>query len=544
MTIKNGFDIRVSPKIYKKNRMFTVLTFNILKNIKSLAEINIGKPLSMVLPCSAYKRMAASCFCIIGVFALCFSVFPSHSQLFLSFSSTFLVGLTVHCPEPDDNPSSQPPREGDKRKEGSGKLTKKRKSKGNVKHFLQIFFPGINKIEVLAKVGLCVVAYLRVSTLRQVLKGESLECQWKELRDVAIRIGASIIYWIVDAGKTGKDFSNRKLDIILQLARAGKIQKLVTSEIDRVGRETFELLFFLFQLRVYGVTIVTPSQELDVKKLVDLIVTAAKSAGAEDQNNIRGFVAQRTKVENFRKRIWNLPIPIGYQEKGRWIVRSPGWEQVISDIFTLFLEFKNFRCVCQIVNKFHGEFLKTHLKKSLTRQQVKRILENTVYIGRPRLFGDVVEERFKIVMIEDPSLAYVSEDLFEKVRPIIEVKSAKYVRREKPVNELVKTFGLEVLDFLPYVGVFCPDCERKMDSDGSAYKCSKCSTQLVVPKKTELQKLREWALCEERRLELIAKLLQKYKRRGKKWKDSDIERLLRKRKKGNDEDYEENSEGA
>lgn len=103
-------------------------TSNILKNIKSLAEINIGKPLSMVLTCSAYKRMAASCFCITAVFALCFSVFQPHSQLFLLFSSAFLVGLMAHSPEPEDNPSSQPPREADKRKEGSGKLTKKRKS--------------------------------------------------------------------------------------------------------------------------------------------------------------------------------------------------------------------------------------------------------------------------------------------------------------------------------------------------------------------------------------------------------------------------------
>jgi hypothetical protein len=199
-----------------------------------------------------------------------------------------------------------------------------------------------------------------------------------------------------------------------------------------------------------------------------------------------------------------------------------------------------------MVNDLHGKFLKKNLKKLLTRERVKEILENTVYIGKPRLYGEATEETYGIVVIDDPNLSYVGEDTFEKVQTIIKAKSNKYARRKKPVQELVETFGLEALDFLPHVGVFCPNCETKMDDNGSAaYICPKCPTQLNVPKKTELQNLRESVLNEEKRLQLLIRLLKRYKRKGKKMKDSDIERLLRKHRKENGEDEEEKkSEGV
>jgi hypothetical protein len=84
-----------------------------------------------------------------------------------------------------------------------------------------------------------------------------------------------------------------------------------------------------------------------------------------------------------------------------------------------------------------------------------------------------------------------------------------------------------------------------MDENGVGYKCSKCDTQLDTPKKTELLKLRDWTLNEAKRFQLLLRLLKKYKRKGKKWKDSDIERLLRKHRKENGKDEEEKkNEGA
>ena len=144
---------------------------------------------------------------------------------------------------------------------------------------------------------------------------------------------------------------------------------------------------------------------------------------------------------------------------------------------------------------------------------------------------------FGKVVIVDPSLAYVSGDIFEKVQTVIKAKSVKYSRRKKPVEELVETFGLEVLDFLPYVRVVCPNCESVMNSNGdSDYICLKCNRHLNPVKKKALQRIREWALNREKSLRVLIKLLKKYKLTGKKWKDVDIERLLREHKENDSED--------
>lgn len=314
------------------------------------------------------------------------------------------------------------------------------------------------------------------------------------------------------------------------MAAAGRINKLIVSEIDRVGRKSLKLLGFLLQLRSYGVVIVTPTGELDMEKLGDFIITAAKAFGAEDQNDTRGYYALRSKIQAFRNRVWNLPIPLGYQKKKRWIDKAPGWAPVINDIFHLFLKDKNYVIVTDIVNKVYRNFL----EKPLTRQQVRRILENPIYKGRPEYSGKVVAEKFEEVVVEDPDLAYVSDNTFEKVQKIISTKRVKYMRRKKDVEELLENCGIDVLDFLPNVAVLCPNCGNVMKRNGSTYLCQ-CGRQLRNPKKKEIEKIREWVFKREKCLRTILKILMRYKKSKKKWQNiRDLERLL--------DEFEENND--
>ena len=202
----------------------------------------------------------------------------------------------------------------------------------------------------------------------------------------------------------------------------------------------------------------TPNGELDLEKIGDFIITTAKAFGAEEQNDNRGYYALRSKVQAFQHRRWNLEIPIGYQKKRRWIEKVPGWDPLITQLFTLFVKYENYALVTNIINdKFSG-----FLRKPLTRQQIRQILENPVYVGKPQYSGSVVEKKFGKVVKTDVHLAYITEDLFEKVQTIIKAKYADYSPRKKPVEELVIVFGPEVLEFLPNVGVLCPRC-RKVD---------------------------------------------------------------------------------
>jgi DNA invertase Pin-like site-specific DNA recombinase len=447
-----------------------------------------------------------------------------------------LIGLTSHKSKREEEANGES-NHAEKDKYPENPKKKNERGKGKRKDdILQFLYPAIDWIEVLAETGITVVAYLRVSTVKQAVEGKSLQAQENELRAVAKRMGAARIIWLVDAGKSGRDFSGRKLSTILALAAAGRINKLIVSEIDRVGRKSLKLLGFLLQLRSYDVIIVTPTGELDLEKLSDFIVTTAKAFGAEEQNDNRGYYALRSKVETFRHRRWNLDIPKGFQKKGRWIEKIPGWDAVISQIFKLFIKYENYALVTNIVN----DQFKNFLEKPLTRQQVRQILENPIYIGKPQYSGEVVEKKFGKVVISDPHLAYVTEDLFEKAKTIIKAKYANYSPRKKPIEELVETFGPEVLDFLPNVAVLCPRCKTVMKGNGgSDYICPRDGSHLNPLKKTELQRIREWFFIREKGLRVLVRLLKKYKRKGKKLKDADIERLLKENKKDDGNEGEE-----
>ena len=489
----------VFRKIYKISMMRPALAQRIIRTIKALRKVING----IILFCqSIFGVSVASHF-----FLALLVVFFAGGIIALCSTPVFLVGMMQESLDSffSDKKSNG---EGSRKSERESKLKKRKEAvEKDENYLLQFLYPSIDKVENFPRKGPEVAAYLRVSTTRQVREGESLEAQEDELRNTAREIRASRVYWIIDAGKSVKDFNSKKLNTILNLAVAGKITKFLISEIDRVGRKSLELLGFLLQLRAYGVVIVTPNGELDLKKLGDFIIAAVKAFSAQEENEKRAHCALRSKVHAFRNRRWNLAVPIGYRKTGEWIEKALGWAPIISDIFNFFLRRKNYQAVTSVLNEKHREFL----KKSLTRQQVSRILQNSVYAGKPRYSGKVVEKKFGSVVVDDPFLAYVSNDIFGKAQEIVSNKHKKYMRRKKDLVELMESCGIEVLNFLPQVAPICPSCEGIMKNNGPSYICQNCKRQLEVPKKKEVEKILEWALGRQKCLKVLLKILSRYK---------------------------------
>lgn len=186
---------------------------------------------------------------------------------------------------------------------------------------------------------------------------------------------------------------------------------------------------------------------------------------------------------------------------------------MIKDVFTLFLRYKNYGVVADIVNRLHNSVL----KKPLTRQQTRQILGNPVYIGRPRYFGEVVNRKFGEVVVNDPSLAYVDEESFQKAAKIISILSKRYKRKEDELEELLANCGLDILDYLPNVALLCPDCQNKMVRNGQVYICKSCGRQLRAIKKKAIERIREWALKRDKAIETIMRIYKRYRKKKKKW---------------------------
>lgn len=349
--------------------------------------------------------------------------------------------------------------------------------------------------------GIKAAAYLRVSSSRQAKDGLSLEDQEIRLRELARKIGISRVYWFVDAGVSGKDFDKRKLSSILDLAEKQEIQKLLVAYVDRLGRDSRKLVEFFWDLSDYGVTIQTPEEEIDVKKLEGWLISVIKAWSAQDVNEQRGKSALASRVRSFTKKRWNKPIPLGYRRReDGWIEKEPGWEPLIKRIYELYLKHTNYQAVRDIVSR---EF-QALLQKPLTHQQIRQIICDPAYAGRPQYAGKAT--------VEDPNLAHVDPETFHRAQEISgRIRRKRSRKRKDALRDLLEKCGPDVLEFIPNVAILCPSCKGVMVRNGTLvtkeltahnYLCKGCGRQRKVPTKRQMKRIQEWiqASLEGRRL--------------------------------------------
>ena len=343
-------------------------------------------------------------------------------------------------------------------------------------------------IEELGGNGPRVAAYLRVSTGKQAREGLSLEVQKEVLEGLRDKLKPSIIYWFVDPGMSGEDFDRRKIKKILELRERKEIDELWVTQIDRIGRECRRSLLFFLEFSEDGGIIRTPERTYSTKELADILIFAIESYGAQAENRRRAERATASKMQNFKNKKWNKPVPFGYCRDERWIRKvGDDYEPILNEIYDLFGKFHSISKVTKRINAKYGDLI----GKPLTRAQVKRILTDPVYIGKPSHMG---------VTVADESLRYISDEIFEKCQKILKKVREKYQQRKiSPLEKLVLTYDVSVLDFLRDIVEFHHrGCGGVLVRNGTRitqqglkqmYLCKKCGCQIGVPTKSMLKKI-------------------------------------------------------
>jgi site-specific DNA recombinase len=98
------------------------------------------------------------------------------------------------------------------------------------------------------------VGYTRVSTSRQADHGVSLEVQEEKIRQYCQLNDMALLTTLCDAGISGKKIKNRPaIKEVMNLAKAKKINVVVVHKLDRLARNTRELLNVVDLLRKNGV---------------------------------------------------------------------------------------------------------------------------------------------------------------------------------------------------------------------------------------------------------------------------------------------------
>lgn len=343
-------------------------------------------------------------------------------------------------------------------------------------------------VEELGGNGPRVAAYLRVSTGKQAREGLSLEVQKEVLEGLRDKLKPSIIYWFVDPGMSGEDFDKRKIKKILELRELKEIDELWVTQIDRIGRECRRSLLFFLMFSEDGGVIRTPERTYSTKELADILIYTIESYGAQTENRRRAERAAASKMQNFRNKKWNKPVPFGYCKDGSWIRKiGDDYEPILKEMYDLFGKFHSISKVTKRINAKYGDLI----GKPLTRAQVKRILSDPVYIGKPSYMS---------VTVADESLRYIGDEVFDKCQKILKKVRGKYKQRKiSPLAKLVLTYDVSILDFLTNIVEFHHrGCGGLLVKNGTrtsqqglqqAYRCNECHCQFRVPTRSMLEKI-------------------------------------------------------
>lgn len=338
----------------------------------------------------------------------------------------------------------------------------------------------------------CAIMYVRVSTSEQKRDGRSLDSQEEELSSIVERDPDMRAYTpdaIRDEGETGTNFDREGIRRVAELAHEDEPTHLLVDTVDRIGRSVAETILFIEFLRdECDVNLMTRNREFDIEKPTDKMQLTMLAAMADFGTMNRARSSLRSSADNFIKEkkwfSWYQVVPIGYEEEedGNWIRRIDELEPVIKDIYNHFIDVESYAEVGRIITKKYRGLLEEYEiideagegekeeDELLQGYQVKQVLKDSVYIGKPTIPATDFEHYDPYPHVEDSNLQFVSEEKFKRVEDIIVAVNEKHSTKSDLTIEpldYAERFGPFAVDAAsPTVQLLCPKCNEQLNSDG------------------------------------------------------------------------------
>jgi len=261
---------------------------------------------------------------------------------------------------------------------------------------------GVKQAEKSLNAGL----YVRVSTLNQVDR-ESLSTQESRLRAYCQANGYRVFNVYKDAGFSGKDTKRPGLEALMSDIKAGRIQVVLVTKLDRITRSLRDLLKLVEFFHKHDVKFISITQNIDssgpfgrfMRDLLGLIAQLEREVTAERVAEDMYYRAGLGK--------WNGGVvPYGYTtrhrvmtellEKGapeeealkkaaelapepKKLYPDPEEAEVVRKIFQTFLETRSIRRTTRTLNSLG---LRTRRGSTWAASSIHRILTNPTYIGK------------------------------------------------------------------------------------------------------------------------------------------------------------------
>jgi len=342
------------------------------------------------------------------------------------------------------------------------------------------------------------VIYARVSTDEQKKSGYSIPSQIRLLEEKMKSDGVVAVRSPIIDAESARNMEGKGLKELLELARSHSIDYVYVYDLDRLGRNVAETPYLMYKLKEEtGVVVRTLTEEYNFQDPIDFVLAALKCYAGDVESRKIGERTQRGKVEKFRTGKWVAPTPFGYMknENGE-LSKIPELELIVADIFRTYQEKLNLKEVTKIVNAKYS-----HQIGRFSVNQIKSILVNSVYSGRPKYAGFEVPA---------PQLAMVAIELFRTVQGLLRTKAGKskvkvYRKPRSILDDFAQQFGMDhVMRVLNILKPHCSRCGKQMVGNGSkivkglrvpSFMCQACKRQVTIPSAAQLDHFRPDLLC-------------------------------------------------
>lgn len=215
----------------------------------------------------------------------------------------------------------------------------------------------------------------------------------------------TVTHVLTDEAESGRNTDRPKFQRLLDLAEANVIDVVVFWKLDRFCRSLVDLVNIEAQLNEWGIGMQSVTEYIDTTSAVGRFNFRNLASAAELESDL---TSQRVKMGMHglaKDHKWpNDRPPLGYDKTadGKLAINE-GEANLVQRIFRMYMEERSMPQVAFLLNE---EGITTKTGGEWTRQSIKNILRNELYIGEYEVadYGDTVDE-----------YRLMSEELFDSV---------------------------------------------------------------------------------------------------------------------------------
>ncbi|MCE4952814.1 cassette chromosome recombinase CcrB [Staphylococcus hominis] len=307
-------------------------------------------------------------------------------------------------------------------------------------------------------------AYIRVSTERQV-EGYSIDGQITQIEQFCRFNGYDLVDIYADRGISGKSMNRPALQRMLQDAKNGKLDCVIVYKINRLARNTSDLLTIVEELHRQNVEFFSLSERMEVKNSTGKLLLNILASFSEFERNTILENIYTGQHQRALEGYYQGNLPLGYNnipDNKKDLMINQHEANIVKYIFESYAKGHGYRKIANALN--HKGYV-TKKGNPFSISAVTYILSNPFYIGKIQFakYKDWNDKRRKglndkPVIAEGKHSPIIGKDLWDKVQA-----------RKKQVSKKPQVHG-KGTNLLTGI-IFCEKC-------GAAYAASNTTNTL------------------------------------------------------------------